>query len=369
MITIFNGRQISLNGAEDQIWAQVSVALRDVLYCFNTGKSLNPFGVFMAIALHANADGWAWPGRARLSKETGIKSAISVSIKHLCKMRIEGHRVLAAWRERRNDGTWGRTLYRIFPDAFEDIVFPDDFDAEKMHQWDPNQPNTDQPGVDDLGVDNPGVDNQHMKYIQSQEEPEEKNNRATALPPSGKKEQDGIFEYQMVDESDEQFACECGVVHVIWDLPKTRASCKCGNGLRVRDVQGKVFVKPMIKPVTIGDLIPDIEGVFRAWRVNRGQRQPLLEAHQYNPGMLLECLDWGRRKVKDGDVKMGTALGMALNWAKKRMREQEVIERPPKPEPVTDHTLDPADWEGYSLEYKPDKAHQQAIRAFRKTTQ
>jgi len=155
MITIFNGRQLSLDGAQDVVYAQVSVALRDKIHLFNTGRNCNPFAVFMALALHADKDGWSWPGRDKLSQETGIKNAIGASIKHLCDMRVDGHRVLACWRERRTDGQWSRTLYRIFPDAWtEALDWPARFDAQgDMYSWDPNagQPGPHKPPLDKQG--------------------------------------------------------------------------------------------------------------------------------------------------------------------------------------------------------------------------
>jgi len=173
MITIFNGRKLSLDGTEDAVYAEVSVALRDKIHCFNTGKTCNPFAVFMAIALHSNQDGWAWPGRSLLSKETGIKDAIGTSIKHLCKMRIEGHRVLTCYRERRTDGTWGRTLYRIFPDAWgEYAIWPEKFKGSEIHDWDPNDG---EPAPHNPPLDCPGPDNAPYKENQiAEEEPVEK---------------------------------------------------------------------------------------------------------------------------------------------------------------------------------------------------
>ena len=182
MITIFSGRKLSLDGTEDTVSAQVSVALRDKIHCFNTGKSCNPFAVFMAIALHTDQYGWAWPGRPRLSKETGIKSAIGNSIKHLCEMRIEGYRVLTCWRERKDGGLWGRTLYRIFPDAWKgEVEFPDAFEAETMIAWDFSQPSPHNPGVDDLPVNQPELEDLAYKNNQSLEPEPSKENPPAAI--------------------------------------------------------------------------------------------------------------------------------------------------------------------------------------------
>jgi len=119
MITIFQGRKLSLGGTEDE----VAVALRDKLHLFNTGKSLNPLAVFMKIALHADTNGWASPSRTSIKQATGLSgdSTITVSLKHLYSMRIDGHRVLEMYRSKDPEAkTWGATLYRIFPDAWDD---------------------------------------------------------------------------------------------------------------------------------------------------------------------------------------------------------------------------------------------------------
>ena len=122
MITIFRGRKLSLHGSEEVIYAEVAVALRDQIHHFNTGKSCNPFAVFMKIALHTDENGWAFPGNRSISASTGISTAhaLASARTHLQNVRIDDHRVLEVYRERRPDGTFGRHLYRIFPDAWAD---------------------------------------------------------------------------------------------------------------------------------------------------------------------------------------------------------------------------------------------------------
>jgi hypothetical protein len=136
MITIFRGRKLSLQGTEEVIYAEVAVALRDQIHYFNTGKSCNPFAVFMKVALHTDEYGWAFPSKAEISRKTGVtsKDAITNSIRHLKNMRIEGHRILEVWRERMPDGRFGRSLYRIFPDAWSDGLahIPESFSAERL---------------------------------------------------------------------------------------------------------------------------------------------------------------------------------------------------------------------------------------------
>ena len=159
MITIFRGRKLSLQGTEDVIYAEVAVALRDQIHHFNTGKSCNPFAVFMKIALHTDEYGWAFPSSGSISAGTGISTAhaLAGARTHLQQVRIDGHRVLEAYRERRSDGTFGRHLYRIFPDAWTDGLahIPTAFDATALIRVTAEQP-------DDLGVALPHVDNPHV---------------------------------------------------------------------------------------------------------------------------------------------------------------------------------------------------------------
>ena len=58
-------------------------------------------GVFMAIALHSNADGWAWPSMAVLKAETGYNvQTISQALSDLCALTIDGQHVLLAVQDR-----------------------------------------------------------------------------------------------------------------------------------------------------------------------------------------------------------------------------------------------------------------------------
>jgi hypothetical protein len=174
LITIFRGRKLSLQGAEEVIYAEVAVALRDQIHHFNTGKSCNPFAVFMKIALHTDEHGWAFPGNGSISASTGISTAhaLASSRTHLQKVRIGGHRVLEVYRERRSDGTFGRYLYRIFPDAWTDGLdhVPATFDAAALTllvtdeggDSRDSQPDVDNPHVDDPHGEEPHAD--HPQY-------------------------------------------------------------------------------------------------------------------------------------------------------------------------------------------------------------
>ncbi len=173
MITIFHGRKLSLHGTEEVIYAEVAIALRDQIHHFNTGKSCNPFAVFMKIALHTDEYGWAFPGNRSISAGTGISTAhaLAVAATHLQNVRIEYHRVLEVYRERRPDGTFGRHLYRIFPDAWTDGLehIPAGFDAATLSPVLVGQAQDDcgtQPDVDNPHADDPHADKPHADHRQ-----------------------------------------------------------------------------------------------------------------------------------------------------------------------------------------------------------
>ena len=191
MITIFRGRKLSLQGAEEVIYAEVAVALRDQIHHFNTGKSCNPFAVFMKIALHTDENGWAFPGNRSISASTGISTAhaLASARTHLQKVRIDGHRVLEVYRERRPDGTFGRHLYRIFPDAWTDGLehVPATFDAEALNllvtdyvgDHGDAQPDVDNPHVDDPHAEEPHADHpQHKKNHLSKDHQDQRSGSA-----------------------------------------------------------------------------------------------------------------------------------------------------------------------------------------------
>ena len=164
MLTIFNGRKLSLDGDSDEIYAQVAIALRNYIHLFNNGKNLNAFSVFMCIALHADKYGWSWPGRKLLMQETGISTqkAITKAVTHLREMQIDGHGVLAVYRTRSADGTLGPLIYRLFPDrGGATLHVPEKFRGVPLHPLDGQR----EPGVDEpLVVDHPDKkDNQNLE--------------------------------------------------------------------------------------------------------------------------------------------------------------------------------------------------------------
>jgi hypothetical protein len=136
----------------------------------------------MKIALHTDENGWAFPGNRSISTRTGISTAhaLASARTHLQEVRIDGHRVLEVYRERRSDGTFGRHLYRIFPDAWEDGLehIPAGFDAAALTPVlvDPGdddeaqQPDVDNPHVDDPHAEEPHADYPQHKKNQSMKE-------------------------------------------------------------------------------------------------------------------------------------------------------------------------------------------------------
>jgi hypothetical protein len=191
LITIFRGRKLSLQGAEEVIYAEVAVALRDQIHHFNTGKSCNPFAVFMKIALHTDENGWAFPGNRSISASTGISTAhaLASARTHLQKVRIDGHRVLEVYRERRSDGTFGRHLYRIFPDAWTDGLehVPATFDAEALTPTQSDkgcESRGQQPDVDNPHVDDPHADHPQHKKNQCMKEHQDTRSGCAGLDPT-----------------------------------------------------------------------------------------------------------------------------------------------------------------------------------------
>ena len=113
MIQIFNGRTRGLGQeAQHAVYLQVSVQMRQHLHHFKGAR----LGVFLAIALHSNADGWAWPSMAVLKAETGYNvQTISQALRDLCVLTIDGQHVLLAVQDRVTGGTFATNRYLLFP--------------------------------------------------------------------------------------------------------------------------------------------------------------------------------------------------------------------------------------------------------------
>lgn len=117
MISIFNGRSRSLGQSGGAVFAQLSVDFRSHIHLFK-GARLH---VFLCIALHADENGWAYPGiETRIKQETGYnRETIILALNDLCAMTIEGHRVLLAYQPVNQSGEFQSNRYLIFPTAQE----------------------------------------------------------------------------------------------------------------------------------------------------------------------------------------------------------------------------------------------------------
>lgn len=116
MFSIFNGRSRTLGGEKSEVFLQASVDFRDYLHLFKGAK----LSVFMAIALHINEGGWAYPSYKKLHQETGYnETTIKKALGELCDLEIEGHRVLLRYQPTGKDGTFESNQYLLFPSAEE----------------------------------------------------------------------------------------------------------------------------------------------------------------------------------------------------------------------------------------------------------
>lgn len=166
MISIFNGRKRSLSTSMNEIFAQVSVEMRQYLHLFHNGKNLNPLGVFLAIALHADENGWAWPGRDMLMKETGVatKDAMADALTWLRGMEIDGRPIINQYRILAKGKFFGNAFH-IFPDSGGEPPAKL-LRLGKLTEWNPShdQPDTVLPGPDQPDPDDPDcLKENHLK--------------------------------------------------------------------------------------------------------------------------------------------------------------------------------------------------------------
>jgi len=168
MIGIFHGRGIA-NAA--RVHAQIDVDLRRHLHEFNNGRNLNALGVFLCVALHASEQGWAWPGRSLIKKETGIgtEHALTGALAHLRQVVIDGNRVFSHYRVQNPETKrWGRSAYLIFPDLpheagpFDDLV-----------EYNPLDPIVGNRQVDDPHVGYPLAGDQQQEAEPTEVEPDQ----------------------------------------------------------------------------------------------------------------------------------------------------------------------------------------------------
>lgn len=117
MISIFNGRKRALGGETPSVFAQVGVDFREHLHKFKGAR----LGIFLAISLHADENGWAYPSYGLLNRETGYgKDTIARALADLCKMTVNGQRVLLRFQPYDSEAKrWMSNRYLIFPSAEE----------------------------------------------------------------------------------------------------------------------------------------------------------------------------------------------------------------------------------------------------------
>ncbi|MGC8946352.1 MAG: helix-turn-helix domain-containing protein [Anaerolineae bacterium] len=113
MITIFNGRSRGLGKRPaSQVYAKIDITFREHLHLFKGAK----LAVLLAISLHADEDGWAWPSYRTLSRETGYsQDKIRDALSELCRMTIDGHRVLLRYQPQQTGGQFASNRYLLFP--------------------------------------------------------------------------------------------------------------------------------------------------------------------------------------------------------------------------------------------------------------
>jgi hypothetical protein len=112
MIAFFNGRKRGLGEPPaSQVYAQIDASFREYLHLLKGAK----LAVFLAIALHANEEGWSWPSYETLSRETGYDlHTIRTALTELCSLEINGQRLLLRYQPA-GGGRFESNRYLIFP--------------------------------------------------------------------------------------------------------------------------------------------------------------------------------------------------------------------------------------------------------------
>ena len=162
MIGIFSGRGLN----RDSVFAKIDVEFKKHLHVFNNGRNSNALAVFICISLHADENGWAYPSRETIKQQTGIstEAAIASALSHLRDIEIEGQRILEHYRLKKDDGTFGPSVYLIFPDLPHNDFGYDDKESLVLH--------TDTyPSVDNPPVDKPSMGHHGLKQEPVKQEP------------------------------------------------------------------------------------------------------------------------------------------------------------------------------------------------------
>jgi hypothetical protein len=121
MIKVFSGEWRGLGTKESRLGMIIDFDFRTILHHFHGAK----LHVFMCIALHSDENGRSWPGYELIEKETGYnRSSIADALRELCRLEIDGHRVLMRYREKDEKGCFtGSNRYQIFPTAEEVVAY------------------------------------------------------------------------------------------------------------------------------------------------------------------------------------------------------------------------------------------------------
>lgn len=172
MISIFNGRKRTLGGGDSEVYAQVGVDFRDFLYLFKGAR----LGVFLAIALHADENGLAWPSYATLRRETGYtRETVANALSDLCALEIGGHRILTRWQPIGEGGKFQSNRYLIFPSP-DELATVSDLPCTE-------NPNTVKPNTVKPNTENPNTNNNHPKPEPAKQEPSKPEPEAAAGSP------------------------------------------------------------------------------------------------------------------------------------------------------------------------------------------
>jgi hypothetical protein len=170
MISIFNGRKRTLGGSTSEIYAQVSVDFRKYLHYLKGAK----LSVFLAISLHTDADGWAWPSRELLAWETGYNvRTISAVLTELCQLTINGQRLLLRYQPTTGDRQFTSNHYLIFPSPEECARY----ESTPPFLGDIRSPCEGNPRAEKPHAEKPRAENLPTKENQPKEETREKNNQ------------------------------------------------------------------------------------------------------------------------------------------------------------------------------------------------
>ncbi len=124
MIKVFSGRWLGLGQKDEGLGMLIDFNFRSILRQFRGAK----LAVFMDIALHSDQNGFSFPSYDLIEQETGYtRDSIATALEDLCKLEIEGQRVLARFRFRDDKGQYtGSNRYLIFPtqEELQSLLFP-----------------------------------------------------------------------------------------------------------------------------------------------------------------------------------------------------------------------------------------------------